>query len=518
MSFTQYVRVRSGDTNLDMCSSQTSGTLSFAGNTARTGDITIGNAAQTASTLTSTTGAVDITATTGDATFGTTGAGSTVYLGEVAADVATRVGQGVASEVIVVGSSQTSGLLALGINASRTGNIDIGAATGTHLTRIRGGDVEVSTITDVDVTAGAALEMTSGTTALVTGGTGLTLTATTGALDMNATAGAVTLDSDTTTTLTAGTTALVTGGTGLTLTATTGALDMNATAGAATLDSGTTTTLTAGTTMDVIATAGDMNINTTGTVASARDIYVEAKGAGSTTYLGATTVDTTTRLHNGGTTATCVVASAQTSGLLAIGINSARTGNIDIGSATGTHVTRVRGGGYVMDMSASVSVDCNNYTLTPVGATVLDSTGNVTMTSDGDFNIQAVEMTPSGVTAWTPTIGSATVDFTTSAASGEYYRWGNMITYTWSVVWTGQNSATGTLLIKGLPFDAVLENVMGVITNKDWISGNPSGTNIVPLSQAGETFMNFRQDTNTISISGVDATGLMSGSITMPVV
>jgi hypothetical protein len=254
------------------------------------------------------------------------------------------------------------------------------------------------------------------------------------------------------------------------------------TANLETKDAAGTFDIIAAGTLDLTASGGDVSVTATG---ANDDVIVEATGSGGTTFLGATNADQTTRLHNAGTTSNCVIGSGQTSGTLAIGINAARTGTIDVGNPTGTHLTRIRGGSFLVDVS-------------------------------GSCDIQDVDMNVTSKTSWTPTIGSATTDFTMTTNTGEYTKWGNMITYTFTIVWTSKNSATGNIRIKGLPFSGALDNVLGSFTDKSWYNLGPSGINIVCLSQDGQTYLDLRADGVLMTDANIDASGSFSGSITVP--
>ena len=509
----QTLRTRDATTNLTVCDTQTSGTLNLGASASRTGDIVIGHASQTATALAVDTGSASIHATTGNCEVrASTG---TVYLGGQSDNVPTRLGNGVTTDNIIIGTSQSTGQTFIGANAGRSGPITLGSSTGTHETRIRGADLIVTqsgnatfdvggtidmniATLDIDTTADATI--TAATTMDIQSGTTTTITS----------VGAMVLDSTSTNELNASTTTLVKGGTGLTLTATTGTLDMNADGGAATLDSSTSTTITAGTTVDITA-VGELDINTTG---ANNSLFVEAKGSGATTFLGGVTANTTTRLHNAATTAGLVIGSNQTSGTITIGAGGTRTGQIQIGGPTADFSLNARSG----TMNLETKDAAGAFTIVSADTLDIDAVDDVTIdSSGGTVLVEGVDMVLTSKTSWTPTIGSIATDFTMSTQIGQYTRWGNMVTYTFTLAWTDLNSATGDIKIKGLPFTGAMTNALGVFTDKTWLSGSVAGMEVHPLSQDGQTYLDIRYDSILVDEGDVDASGAFSGSITVPI-
>lgn len=57
-----------------------------------------------------------------------------------------------------------------------------------------------------------------------------------------------------------------------------------------------------------------------------------------------------------------------------------------------------------------------------------------------------------GISTWTPTIGDGTNNFSTSTASGQYTKLGNMVWFTLDIIWTSKGSAVaGSNLNVSLP-------------------------------------------------------------------
>jgi hypothetical protein len=186
---------------------------------------------------------------------------------------------------------------------------------------------------------------------------------------------------------------------------------------------------------------------------------------------------------------------------------------------TGLTLTATTG---TLDMNANggaVTLDSSTTTAITAGTTMaISATNNLTIdSSSGAVQIEGVDMAHASKTSFTPTIGSATVDFTMSTNTGEYTRWGNMVTYAFTLVWTDKNSATGNIRIKGLPFAGAIDNVLGSFTSKTWLSGGLSGVTAVCLSQDGQTYLDMRFDGGLVSDTNIDAAGGFSGSITVPI-
>jgi hypothetical protein len=455
---------------------------------------------------------------------------------------------------------------------------------------------------------GGAVTVDSSSTTTVTGGTGLELTATTGALDLNASSGAATLDSSAATTITAGTTADITSAGELNINATGAASDVYVEAkgagattflGASNADTttrlhnaGATSSLVIGSaqtsgaifiganssrtgnidlgssggthetrirggdlvlsmsaTIDVdaattldLTSVGDATITATG---ASSDACIEATGASGTTFLGACTADTTTRLHNSGITAGLVVGSNQTSGSISIGGGSSRTGEIGFGSGTGTHLTRIRGGTFLLSMSGTVdlastgaAVDIDSGVTSDItigdGQTTGDinigtgsarasgaviKIGDTTPTADSVL-IKGIEMKPD-TDSFSPTIGGTSgSDFTQTGASGSYWRWGNMVQVAILLNWTSKSTAAGDIRVGNLPFAfAALPSGtpaprVYAVLNKASPFTPTGGSVIEAASSAGNTYMNVYEDGSILDVSDATSSDSVEMSIT----
>ena len=665
------VRVGNGLTSngLIVGSQQTSGVIAIGANAARTGDISLGSGTGTHATIvrggsyrnetlgdhtttvggdmtTTVTGDRTVTVTgadientlgartitaTGDVTIGTTDTAQTTFLGHPSTDAEVRVGNGVTTDDIVIGSNQESGTLALGWDTSRTGSIILGSNSATHATNIRGGSFLVEMSGDHTTTVGGNLAetVTGNHTTTVTGTrtvntTGAVVENNSGDLTMTA-SGDVTIG----TTGTSNTLFLGGGGANQVVRLGNGVTDKDIVVASAqtsgtfivganpsrsgniSFGSGTGTheTLIRGgsyrneTLNNHLMTVGGVNeqnsVANTNITSSGGNVTIGTTNGVQTTFIGHPATDATLRLGSGATSKTIHIGEAQTSGPINIGTSASRTGAIQIGDDSASHPTFIRGGAVVVGISG-------NYTGSFGGNNVQDAEGDTTIRSLGDgsdiliaatgvggetiigdtstttrigpgsgiiaigdaFGRTAVmsighelnnadlyirsndtfindtgrgavtigaargfwtfylPVTINGVAMtntygdFTPTIGSAATNYSTTLAEGSWHKWGNMISYTFRFVYTNTNSASGDLLIKGLPFTQptaptdVPFNPNPILASSDWSWSQTFSISVI--NNVGQTTLKFLKANTVLNANEPPSSGNMRASITVP--
>ena len=133
------------------------------------------------------------------------------------------------------------------------------------------------------------------------------------------------------------------------------------------------------------------------------------------------------------TTGAIHIGREQTSGITNIGTGSSKTGAINIGnSASGRSITIDAG-------TAEVNIRGANGLRADDGISFDSGTNTMSVYTAKNF--------------FTPSIGSATVDFTMTTQRGRFTRIGDLIVFHIHIVWTGHNSATAgdDLRLKSLP-------------------------------------------------------------------
>lgn len=171
MSFTHAINLRDTATVLDIAPASLTGEITIGTATARSGVITIGNAAQTTSTTTVSSGKVNITATgtgvNGDVTLETTtsdinisavgvepagkttidGTTGTYLGGTTTSDTNTYIGNTTLSGDVEMGMAQTDGSICIAGKVGRVGEVTIGTAadtTAAYSFGVNSGDVYIT--------------------------------------------------------------------------------------------------------------------------------------------------------------------------------------------------------------------------------------------------------------------------------------------------------------------------------------------------------------------------------------
>jgi len=511
MSYFQTLNPRNDSTGLSIFDTNTTGDLTIAKSATRTADLIIGNAGQTTTETTIDGGKISITGrgagANGDVVIEAAGTGTT-FLGATTANTLTRVANVATTMGIIIGSAQTSGTLVIGGSTSRTGTIDMGSGSSTHLTRIRGADFTA------DVSGAAILD--GGTTVDVLAGSGK-LTVASAAADVDIDAG---------TTLGLGSV---------------GAMTIASSAGALDVDAFTTLDMTS---------VGEMNISNTGTGAA---LVVEAAGTSGRSYFGATNVvDNETFIADGATTGNVIIGRLQTTGDINVGTGASRTTGCNIGvgakvsgttnffycgtcdqdsvdattvvagttmgvtGGTGTTVTATTGALALDATAAAVTVTAGS-TVGVTGATGVDvtaTTGDIDLVSSnatGDVNITAGSAGDCRITSG--------ADMVVTSANGDVHVETSDATKT---TFLGSNSVQGiTRLCNGATTAALVvgsNQTSGAIT----IAGKSARTGSVSFGAGdGDYLFNARSGSmnlQTVQASDGDMTIISAKDLTVTAV
>lgn len=242
------------------------------------------------------------------------------------------------------------------------------------------------------------------------------------------------------------------------------------------------------------AMSGDVTIGSTGVSAIGAAKVTNSMLAGS--------IDLTTKVTN-----TLPVANGGT------GQSTYTNGQLLIGNTTGNTLTKATLTGtanqvVVTNSTGSITLSTpqdigtgSSPTFADVLLSGLSATGAVV--TDGSKNLSAV----AAATSYTPTIGDGTNNFTTSSATGSYYKLGSLYLVHIDITWTGKGSAVaGSSLSVSLPASALgtgavsiglgsglgfLGSYIGGFTNANQIifygGSNAGAINNATVSQSGST-------------------------------
>ena len=395
MSDIQRITVRNATTELQIADNQTTGNLDIGG-AQTTGNIYVGNSSAR------TTGAVQIGTLSGSSqtlirgnTINANSGSSSTYQGSLVnlistsgninvqansnatvtsvagtVDIGTtnrpvEIGSGATTSAIDIGDALTTGDINIGSGAARTtGDLYLGSASGTSsVTTVRGNTID-SNANGTHTVAGGIVNCVASTgDAFFSGASGVTVSTTGG----NAT---------------------VTGATNLVMTAGVNA-SLTTTAGDISIDGATTTDLTGGTGVSMIATTGSAvltggsNVTVSGTsgtaqIFSAGDASITSTTSGAT-IVGVSGADRPVRIGEGNITSDIDIGTGQTSGVINIGTDVARSGIINIGASGGTHETQIRSATLDSSTSGATEIqaggDMNIYT-TGGGVLLLGGSAN----------------------------------------------------------------------------------------------------------------------------------------------